>query len=132
MVRPRLPPRERMVRQLERALELTGRRLPDFLRLSNLLLLERRDSDRRTKLRLRRLRERGRDVISGHLAALLRDELGPDAEALASQLASLAISFADGVLLAHEYDPGVDLDELALDMQAAMLAIARRRLEAGS
>lgn len=128
-----LPPQERFSQLFARGLELSGRRLPEFIRLSILMFLERRPSERRTTARLRRVRERVLSVLREVVAGILGEALGPRAVPLASELAALLTSFIDGALILREHDPdAVDLAELPEDLRAALVAIARRRLEAHS
>jgi AcrR family transcriptional regulator len=115
----------------QRALEQTGSRLPDFVRLQVLMGLERGEQDPELLERFRRVRERVRPL----LVPLIEQAIEcPDAARrgeLANDLARVAMSFAQGSLVHREMDPdgmrGSD-EELAEDLEAAVLAVAERRL----
>jgi AcrR family transcriptional regulator len=128
-----LPAEQRFSHLFARGLELSGRRIPDFIRLSILMFLERRPSDRRTTAHVRRARERALALLRSVVAAMLEERLGRRAGPLAGQLAALLMSFVDGALILRELDPdAIDLAELPEDLRVALVAIARRRLEAHS
>jgi len=119
-----------LARLMERAFEMTGGRLPGFLRLATLLSLELEDPT--ITERLRRLRRRGTEIIEAALANALADEGLPRARALARRLASLAAAFIEGTLLANEVDPGpIDMRRVIPDIETALRAIATQHAEGG-
>ncbi len=122
-------PEERLQRLMQRALGQSGRRLPDFLRLEVLLGLERDPADPALQQRMHSRSVRARALFEDAVSGVL-SPLGPErAEALAQDLAPLAMSFIRGALISDQLEPGsVDLDRLAGEMGASLLAIAEHRL----
>jgi len=115
---------------LGRALEQSGSRLPDFARLQVLLALERGESDPELRERLRELLERGYALVEGVLARSFRDHGLEDAETLARELAPVAMALANGTLIQRSIDPErLSLEHFVADLEAAMVAMARRRTE---
>jgi AcrR family transcriptional regulator len=115
----------------QRALEQTGSRLPDFVRLQVLMGLERGEQDPELLERFRRVRERVRPLLVPPIERAIEC---PDAARrleLAQDLARMAMSFAQGTLILREMDPEGTQEsdeELAEDLQAAVLAVAQQRL----
>ena len=116
-----------------RALAQSGSRLPDFVRLQVLMSLERGEQDPELLDRLRKVRERIRPLLARVIMRAL-EPCGAKAAALADELSIIAIAFAQGALIGRHMDPhGVALHEpdehLAEDLEAAVLAVARQRLD---
>ena len=115
---------------VERALEQSGSRLPDFARLLVLLSLERGESDPKLVERLRAVRDRARGYVGHAIQASLQAQGVERAEPIARELSSLAMSLAEGTLIGQHIEPGgIDTAELAADLDCALMAIARRRVQ---
>ncbi len=113
---------------IERALEQSGSRLPDFMRLQMLLGLEGGEPRSDLLERLRRVRERARRLVSAAIASSLTRRHGARSAEIGEEVARLAMALANGALVDHHMEPeGVDRERLAADLEAAILAIAERR-----
>lgn len=113
---------------LNRALEQSGSRLPDFARLQFLLGLEGGEPKPELLARLRVTRERARELIAEATAESLVERHGEAARAVAEEVSVLAMALAQGALVARHMEEGIDVDRLPGDLEAAVLAIAERRL----
>jgi AcrR family transcriptional regulator len=114
---------------MERALEQSGSRLPEFVRLQMLLALELGTTEPEVLKQLREVLDRGRSFMSETLAvdlAGIDEKRGP---ALAEDLAVLSMSFAQGALLSRMMEPEtIDAERLGEDIEVAIQAIAAHRL----
>lgn len=117
----------------ERGLEQSGSRLPDFLRLTVLLGLERGDDDPELREHFRSASDRMSALMADAIEQSLPDE---DPEALrrvANEMAPLARGLAMGTLISRHIEPGlIDLEGLPEDLEIAILAIARAHLQRGA
>jgi AcrR family transcriptional regulator len=121
-----VPPRPGATREelLSASLRRTSEALTDapyFLRLGLMLLLERRPEEATARTMFLQVREQANKAIVAAYEALFAGEL--DARAVRS-LATLTMAAADGLFIAHEVDPTVDLGESLELLAAAILGAA--------
>ncbi|WP_201787114.1 TetR/AcrR family transcriptional regulator [Actinoplanes sp. TFC3] len=96
---------------------------PEFLRLGFMLVLERRPTELSARKRFLDLRDIGRQRLADFAV-----QLAPAADpAAVDRLLSYAIAAADGMFLAKQMDPGLDLNEL-FDLHAQLMIDALMRL----
>jgi len=125
-------PEARLSHLMGRALEQSGPRLPEFLRLELLLGLEHDPAGPAVTQRLTPWRERSRGVFEEAVEGAL-SALGPRATALAPELAELAMSFIRGALISSQLAPGsIDIHKVRDEMGVVLRAIAEHRLAGGS
>jgi len=114
---------------LERALDESDSRLPEFVRLQILLALELGPTKPEVLESLRQVRARGRALIANALASDLGASFD-EADALAEDLSFLTMAFATGSLLFRMMEPeAIDPDQLAEEIEVATRAIAAHRVE---
>ena len=121
-----VPPRPGATREelLSASLLRTAKALTDapyFLRLGLMLLLERRPEEATARTMFLQVREQAYKGIVASYEAFFAGEL--DARAVRS-LATLTMAAADGLFIAHEVDPTVDLGESFELLAAAILGAA--------
>ena len=121
-----VPPRPGATREelLSASLRRTAKALtdaPHFLRLGLMLLLERRPEEATARKMFLQVREQAYKGIVASYEAFFAGEL--DARAVRS-LATLTMAAADGLFIAHEVDPTVDLGESFELLAAAILGAA--------
>jgi len=121
-----VPPRPGATREelLSASLRRTAKALTDapyFLRLGLMLLLERRPEEATARTMFLQVREQAYKGIVASYEAFFAGEL--DARAVRS-LATLTMAAADGLFIAHEVDPTVDLGESFELLAAAILGAA--------
>jgi AcrR family transcriptional regulator len=124
------PPERQAFRHfMDRALEKSGSRLPEFARLQMLLALELGATEPEVLDQLRHVRDRGRSLMSETLAldlAAMDPDRGP---ALADDLSFLSMAFVQGALLSRMMEPDtIDTEHLSEEIEVAMQAIAAHRL----
>ena len=117
--------RQRLRAYIERGFTSVETRPPDFLRLSILLALERKEIDRASLETILRVREQGR----GLFAMAIRDALPhPDmrlAGRIVAECTNFSLAFMEGCFITHTIDPeSVEPDRLAAQLDIALVALA--------
>lgn len=128
-----VPPKPGASREelLSASLRRTAKALTDvpyFLRLGLMLLLERRPAEATARTMFLQVREQAYKGIVAAYEALFAGEL--DARA-ARSLATLTMAAADGLFIAHEVDPTVDLVE-SFELLAAAIPGAAAQVRSRS
>ncbi|MBW2273449.1 MAG: TetR/AcrR family transcriptional regulator [Deltaproteobacteria bacterium] len=117
--------RQRLHAYIERGFSSVETQPPDFLRLSILLALERKEIDRASLDTILRVREQGRELFGMAIRDALPHRDPQVASQIAAQCTTFALSFMAGSYVTHFIEPeGVTPDPLAVQLEIGLVALA--------
>ncbi len=119
---------EELVAWVSKSVQEMGERLPFFIRLRLILILELGHRDEKILARLQKGRDDVRDLIQESLTRVYAAAGLPVESLPMEELAQLMLAFSDGAFMSRLFDPAaIDPKSLPEDLVVTMRALAMRR-----
>jgi len=117
--------RQRLHAYVERSFSSVETQPPDFLRLSILLALERKEIDRASLDTILRVRAQGRELFGMAIGDALSHPDPQIADRIVAECTTFALAFMEGSYVTHFIEPeGTLPDRLATQLEIALVALA--------